>query len=336
MRPSPPPASRRCLPHLPRSSGREPSPMTTSRPAVTAALPPPPRAVGPRAAAPAGARCVQRAPAGLTARGSPPSTHDTPSQRRGDPTVSRAAAVQEEGPAEASVSARQFLRRHLLKLKAYTPIEPFEVLAKRLGRKPEDIIKLDANENPYGPPPEVLAALGAMRFPHIYPDPESRHLREALAQWHGVPAEHMLVRACHWLGRFAAAISMCMLGCVRVAACQLGTSARSLTTLQHCAQVGCGADELIDLLMRCVLDADDKIVDCPPTFTMYVFDAAVNNANVVTVPRLEGFKIDVEGARTHADVPMIKPTLRRHNMYCCVHGQRRRGHGTGQLRGLRR
>lgn len=60
-------------------------------------------------------------------------------------------------------------------------------------------------------------------------------------------------------------------------------------------QVGCGADELIDLLMRCVLDPGDSIIDCPPTFTMYKFDAAVNNANVVTVPRNGDFSINVSG-----------------------------------------
>jgi len=30
-----------------------------------------------------------------------------------------------------------------------------------------------------------------------------------------------------------------------------------------------------------VLDPGDKIVDCPPTFTMYEFDAAVNGALVI-------------------------------------------------------
>lgn len=111
-------------------------------------------------------------------------------------------------------------------------------------------MKLDANENPYGPPPAVLEALGTMRFPNIYPDPECRRLRGLLAEYVGVPAENILV--------------------------------------------GCGADELIDLLMRCVLDPGDTIIDTPPTFTMYAFDADVNAARTVQVPRLDGFRIDVD------------------------------------------
>lgn len=37
-----------------------------------------------------------------------------------------------------------------------------------------------------------------------------------------------------------------------------------------------------------MLDPGDKIVDCPPTFTMYEFDAAVNGALVI-----KGRKTDV-------------------------------------------
>lgn len=90
-------------------------------------------------------------------------------------------------------SGSTWIREHLKQLSAYTPIEPFEIISAKLGRRPEDIVKLDANENPYGPPPEVLNALGSMKFPNIYPDPESRTLRKALSDWTGVPAENLLV-----------------------------------------------------------------------------------------------------------------------------------------------
>lgn len=157
---------------------------------------------------------------------------------------------QQVNEGQRRLTGDSFIRLHLRKLKPYQPILPFEVLSIQLGRKPEDIVKIDANENPYGPPPEVREALGQLKFPYIYPDPESRRLRAALAKDSGLESDHILV--------------------------------------------GCGADELIDLIMRCVLDPGDKIVDCPPTFTMYEFDAAVNGAAVVKVPRKSDFSLNVE------------------------------------------
>jgi len=80
-------------------------------------------------------------------------------------------------------------------LPPYVPIEPFEVLSARLGRQPGEIIKLDANENPYGPSPAARQALAELEYPHIYPDPESRLLRHALSQFTGLPAEYLLAGA---------------------------------------------------------------------------------------------------------------------------------------------
>ncbi|CAM6130016.1 unnamed protein product [Calypogeia fissa] len=71
------------------------------------------------------------------------------------------------------------------------------ILSARLVRSPKDIVKLDADENPYGPPPEVMEALGKMEFPNIYPDPESRRLRAALTEESGLGAEHILVGSAH-------------------------------------------------------------------------------------------------------------------------------------------
>jgi histidinol-phosphate aminotransferase len=87
------------------------------------------------------------------------------------------------------------VRPHLETLPPYTPIEPFEVLSARLGREPSQIVKLDANENPYGPLAVVRQALGRLDFPHIYPDPESRALRTALAKFTGVDEAYLLAGA---------------------------------------------------------------------------------------------------------------------------------------------
>ena len=59
------------------------------------------------------------------------------------------------------------IRTHLESLPPYTPIEPFEILSARIGREPSQIVKLDANENPYGILPTVRKALAEMDFPHM-------------------------------------------------------------------------------------------------------------------------------------------------------------------------
>jgi len=157
------------------------------------------------------------------------------------------------------MNIQSLLRPDIAAMEAYTPILPFEVVSARLGRKPSEIVKLDANENPYGPSPTVRAALANLPWPHVYPDPESTALRAALAKDTGLPAEHLLA--------------------------------------------GAGADELIDLIMRLFLQPGDRIVDCPPTFGMYSFDAAVNGAGVVRVPRRPDFSVDVEAVEAVFDPP---------------------------------
>jgi histidinol-phosphate aminotransferase len=142
------------------------------------------------------------------------------------------------------------IRAHLESMPPYIPIEPFEVLSARIGRDASQIIKLDANENPYGPLSAVREALGKLEFPHIYPDPESRALRKALEGFTSVPSEYLLA--------------------------------------------GAGADELIDLLMRVILEPNDPILSCPPTFGMYSFDGELNAARVIEVPRNRDFSLDMD------------------------------------------
>lgn len=76
---------------------------------------------------------------------------------------------------------RSLIRADLLELPGYVPIEPSDVLAARLGIPVADVLKLDGNENPYGPSPRAIEAIAACRSYHIYPDPDQRAVRDALA-----------------------------------------------------------------------------------------------------------------------------------------------------------
>lgn len=88
---------------------------------------------------------------------------------------------------------QNLIRPDIADMVPYTPIVPFDVLSQRLGIPTEDIIKLDANENPYGPSPRVYQALANETYYHIYPDPGSTSLCHALSEYTGVDAAHIVV-----------------------------------------------------------------------------------------------------------------------------------------------
>ena len=157
---------------------------------------------------------------------------------------------------------RALLNPHLADLEEYAPIEPFEVLSTRLGIPAERIVKLDANENPYGPVPAVAEALARHPHFHIYPDPRQSMLRDALGAFIGVPAAHILP--------------------------------------------GQGADELIDSLCRLFLAPGDAVINAPPTFGMYGFDARLAGAEVIDVPRRDDFTPDIEAIAAAAETRRAK------------------------------
>ena len=80
-----------------------------------------------------------------------------------------------------------YFRDNIEALKGYEP---------GLQPKQRDIIKLNTNENPFPPSPEVMKALGRIDTERLrrYPDPVGEDFRHAAAEVHGVDPENIFNR----------------------------------------------------------------------------------------------------------------------------------------------
>ncbi len=85
----------------------------------------------------------------------------------------------------------RLVRSDFADLEEYAAVEPIDVLAAELGLPPDSIVKLDANENPWGPHPAVAAAAAGAAL-HIYPDPAQIALRAAVADYCDVAPEQIV------------------------------------------------------------------------------------------------------------------------------------------------
>ena len=80
----------------------------------------------------------------------------------------------------------RFMSPRFAGLEAYTP-----------GEQPRDqqYVKLNTNESPYPPSPEVLAAVSQaeVELLNLYPDPTGKALKEKLAKLYGVEAKNVFL-----------------------------------------------------------------------------------------------------------------------------------------------
>lgn len=150
-------------------------------------------------------------------------------------------------------SIDRLFSRSAAEMQPYSPIEPPDQIARRLNLPEEQIIKLDANENPFGTAPEVLAALKNGRYYHIYPDPAQVNLRHVISRYAG---------------------------------CEPGM-----------VVAGTGADELIDIACRLLLEAGQKVVSFVPTFSYYGHVVALNRGQYCTCQREADFSISLQKAK---------------------------------------
>ena len=154
---------------------------------------------------------------------------------------------------DASLDLSSLIGARVQGLKEYAP-EPLEQLAERLGLPVGQLIKSDANENPYGPTRHTLDVIGGYTEYHRYPDPISRRLRAALAGFIGEDAERIVV----------------------------GNGSDELIDLiLRVFRPGPDGGGIAQL------------IDCPPTFGMYQFYGATNDLQVLVVPRDNEFRIDM-------------------------------------------
>ncbi|MBD9668477.1 histidinol-phosphate transaminase [Variovorax sp. VRV01] len=85
---------------------------------------------------------------------------------------------------------------HIASLKPYVPGLPISDLAARLGFEENEIVKLASNENLLGASPKALAALASAAIDiSRYPDSDCAALVKAIAQFHDISPEWVVVGA---------------------------------------------------------------------------------------------------------------------------------------------
>ncbi|MDO8578259.1 MAG: histidinol-phosphate transaminase [Dehalococcoidales bacterium] len=150
---------------------------------------------------------------------------------------------------EPDFNIERLIRRDLVNFMAYSGATSPETLEGKTEVAVKDIIKLDANENPYGCSPRVKKALRKYADFHVYTDDKQTKLRELLAGYLNIDGRHIVA--------------------------------------------GSGSNQLIDLVIRLLVNPGDEVVSCTPTFGIYNFSTKLCGGSLVEVPRDENYTVNI-------------------------------------------
>ncbi|MGA2413981.1 MAG: histidinol-phosphate transaminase [Candidatus Sulfotelmatobacter sp.] len=134
------------------------------------------------------------------------------------------------------------------------------------------LIKLDANESPFGPSPRALEALrSALSAANLYPDDDCTPLRLRLAAHHGLPAEQVMVTA--------GSTALLSLLCQTVLAPGLNAVTSERSFIVYSLAVQAAGAHLVETPMRAGEDSFDleAILAAIDSNTRIVFLANPNN-----------------------------------------------------------
>ena len=173
-------------------------------------------------------------------------------------------------------------------MESYAPSPPPRQTPAEI--QPPRLIKLDSNENPYGPSPRAVEAMRmALSASHSYPEDDCTELRRKLAAYHAVPPEQVLVTA--------GSTALLSLLCQTMLAPGLNAVTSERSFIVYSMAVHATGAQLIETPMREDGYDLDAILGAINEFTRIVFLANPNNptGTMVDVAAVDNFLAAVPG-----------------------------------------
>jgi len=171
----------------------------------------------------------------------------------------------------------KYIRIDMSRFGAYSACKSPDVIARKLGIPEDEIIKLDANENPYGCSPKVRSALEKYPYFHIYPDSAQTELLEGISKYVRLGKEYIVA------GNGSDELIDLLLRLLVSPGEEVITTVPTFDMYRFCTQVCCG--KVVEVIRRKDFGVDVRAIKAAITpKTRLIFITNPNNPTGTVTP----------------------------------------------------